>query len=697
MSKRKSQSRLKLRLFLPIATIIIISTTIVTILFVNSSIKTFNTQLENSLVLEVETITKMFERERELKLENVKKNLDVAHNMFYGREFYFTNEQTKAIVKNQISSQTHEEFIFNCYLDGELLNESSVFVDSITNLLGGTATIFQKIDSGYVRITTNVLDFDGNRAVNTYIPNSSPVIEAIEQGERYYGRAFVVNDWYITAYEPIYVNDKIVGILYVGNYEKDLDKLRSVLNNIKIGKTGYPFVFDKLGKLIIHPKIEGQNWADSTLFQDIVYSSDTIFRYDYQGMEKVAVVNYYEDFELFIAATLEINTESETFIRNTIIRSVLVGLITIIILLVILFFLTADRIYKYLQQLDLSKRRLKSTAEELEQSQDRFQKLFNSVGDSIFVTDMDENIIEINQASCNNLGYSKEEFLKMKITGIKSSEFAVHVGINRKKIIENGFLIYESEHLTKDGRKILVEIISRLIDYNNEKLVLSIARNITIRKETEKEILSTVIRTEERERARFAKDMHDSVGPLLSTIKLYVNELNSSAIDADERNEFVGEVNSIIDESIRTIREISNNLMPLTISKYGLINALESFINKVNKTDKINIIFKKVNFEQRLDPNTELILFRVITELINNTLKHANAQNINIDLEKSIDKVNMHFKDDGVGFDIEQIMELEHKGMGLRNIISRIKSISGSFLLDSAVGEGFKIDVSIEL
>jgi PAS domain S-box-containing protein len=697
MSNSESQFRLKLRLFFPIAIIIVLIISIATLLFINSSIKAFNQQLENSLTLEVETITKMFERERQLKLEKVTINLKVARNLFDDSKFEAGFSQKEVIVSNQNDKTEHNEILNDWYLDGALLGEDNSFVDSVTNLLGGTATIFQKSDSGYVRISTNVMNLDGTRAINTYIPNNSPVIQSIEKGETYYGRAYVVNDWYITAYEPICIEGEIIGILYVGNKEKDLDKLRAILFDVKIGKTGYPFVFDKDGNIIIHPEIEGQNWKDSTLFKTIVENANGVVRYTYQGDKKLAVVKYFEDFEFYVAAAININDENKSFVGKTILLSSLVAMLTIIVLLVFLYFLTADRIYRYLQQLDISRRRLKTTTEKLEKSEDRFQKLFDSAGDSIFVTDINENIVEVNNASCINLGYTREEFLEMEIRDIKTPKSAMQVSENRKKIFENQVFTYDSEHLAKDGRKISVEIMSRLIDYNDEKLVLSLVRNITQRKETEKEILSTVIRTEERERARFASDMHDSVGPLLSTIKLYVNELKSSTIEREEREEYVNEINSIIDESISSIRVISNNLMPLTISKYGLIRALETFFEKVNKTDKIVITFDKINMNQRLDPNMELILFRVISELINNTLKHAKAKNIRIRLENANENIEMSFKDDGIGFDVEEVMIKEHKGMGLRNIISRIKSINGAYEFKSSLNNGFSININIEL
>ena len=74
----------------------------------------------------------------------------------------------------------------------------------------------------------------------------------------------MVNDWYITAYEPIYSGKELVGILYVGNPEKDLQKLREILHNLKIGKSGYPYAFDKYGTLVIHPANEGQDWQEET-------------------------------------------------------------------------------------------------------------------------------------------------------------------------------------------------------------------------------------------------------------------------------------------------------------------------------------------------------------------------------------------------------------------------------------------------
>lgn len=270
------------------------------------------------------------------------------------------------------------------------------------------------------------------------------------------------------------------------------------------------------------------------------------------------------------------------------------------------------------------------------------------------------NIIEVNKAACNSLGYAGNELLNMNISEIKTSKNA--------------------------------SVIQKLQSY-----ILSIARNISERKKVERRVLNAVIQTEERERERFAKDMHDGLGPLLSVIKLYVNELTDGGLEKDEKKEMVKYVDELIDEAILNTRTISNNLMPRIINDYGVAKAIQSFCDKINKTEKINIHFRSTNIDNTLDQNVQLILYRAVSELINNTLKHAFAKNIYIDLNKEGNKISLTFSDDGKGFEVDNIMKNKCLGMGLRNVISRIKSINGNCKFFSSPGTGFKITIEIDL
>jgi PAS domain S-box-containing protein len=131
--------------------------------------------------------------------------------------------------------------------------------------VGGTCTIFQRIEGDrLLRISTNVLDKDGKRGVGTFIPADSPVAKAILSGRPYKGRAYVVDDWYITAYEPI--QDKegaVIGALYVGVKEQGSLSLEDEIKQIKVGETGYVYIMDSRGNLIIHPAKQGENILNS--------------------------------------------------------------------------------------------------------------------------------------------------------------------------------------------------------------------------------------------------------------------------------------------------------------------------------------------------------------------------------------------------------------------------------------------------
>jgi signal transduction histidine kinase len=151
----------------------------------------------------------------------------------------------------------------------------------------------------------------------------------------------------------------------------------------------------------------------------------------------------------------------------------------------------------------------------------------------------------------------------------------------------------------------------------------------------------------------------------------------------------------MLDQAVTSTREISNNLMPRVIHEYGLIKALESFSHKVNQTKKLDIRFEHSGIDGTLDNDIQLILFRVISELINNTLKHARANNIRIKLTKEEDHISLAFEDDGVGFNADKVMNNPRTGIGLKSIISRIKSVNGRVIFKTFEGHGFKIYIDI--
>jgi len=687
----------KLKLFYPVFIGFLVAIAVTTIFMVNISRNAIYELTRSQLQLEVETIKKMFERERELKLEKVKSDLKVVHEFFYDHKLSFASKKQHIDAIDQITKEIVPVTIQSLQLNGEDVFESSAFPDMTHDLIGITTTIFQKTDSGYLRLSTNVLNDKGERAVGTFIPNESPVVKTIEKGQTYYGRAFVVNDWYITAYEPIYLNNEIVGMLYVGDKEKDLDKLTAILNSLDIGATGYVAVLDVNKQLLIFPPGRAEPFKDQKLLAFLSAQNDTVFKYQSSSDKNLYLLasTYYKDFELFITSIVPAGELTEQPIKNIILGAILIGLVVTVFFVMTILLTTTKRVYRLLDAIDKSQAKLKSAHLALELSEENFKTLFNNSSDEIIVTDMDANIIEVNQVACDSLGYTRDEFLGMSIRELKSPKYVHQVTENRETTISKGNHMFESENVTKSGKVVPVETKSRLFEYKGEKAILSIFRSIEERKELERKVLSAVIKTEEKERERFAKDMHDGLGPLLSAIKLYVNELNDADTSVEEKEGYIDQINDMLDQAVTSTREISNNLMPRVIHEYGLVRAVEAFSEKVNITKKLHIDFDYSGISESLDKDLQLILFRVISELINNTIKHANARHIKIKLAKDNEQISLAFEDDGIGFDMNEVMNNPKTGIGLKSIISRVKSVNGRVIFKSFKGHGFKIFIDI--
>ncbi len=217
-----------------------------------------------------------------------------------------------------------------------------------------------------------------------------------------------------------------------------------------------------------------------------------------------------------------------------------------------------------------------------------------------------------------------------------------------------------------------------------------------VRQKAERRVLNAVIFTEEKERKRFAKDLHDGLGPLLSTAKMSVSAVKGGEINEQFKGIYDNAIQAI-EESISSLKDISNNLSPHILSNFGLYKALRSFTKKIEQTGKIRIDFNSNLKEQRFENNVEVILYRTICELIVNTIKHAKAQKILISLDRVDDMLKLNYLDDGVGFNFNEVFEGKTDGMGLNNIRSRIASLNGSFDVDSWPNEGIIITIQIKL
>lgn len=207
-----------------------------------------------------------------------------------------------------------------------------------------------------------------------------------------------------------------------------------------------------------------------------------------------------------------------------------------------------------------------------------------------------------------------------------------------------------------------------------------------------KRLLSAVLRTEERSRSDFAKELHDGMGPLLSSAKMSLSAISTENM-SEEQQQILQNSRFLIDESIRSVREISNNMSPHILTDFGLAQGVRNFASRISQLHTTAIEFTTNLGKERFDNDTEVVLYRVICELINNSLKHSGCSKIEISLLLDKTTLSLEYCDNGCGFNMA---EIGSTGMGLSNIISRIDTLNGEIKINSEKGGGMRALVHID-
>ena len=208
--------------------------------------------------------------------------------------------------------------------------------------------------------------------------------------------------------------------------------------------------------------------------------------------------------------------------------------------------------------------------------------------------------------------------------------------------------------------------------------------------EQQKVLLNASIRLQEEERQRIAADLHDDAGPLLATARLYLNE-NLVNQDKATQLQSIYQARQILDDTIQLVRNISHSLMPPTLKNFGLESAVNDLFQKISGSGSINASSRFHDYKERLKPEKELIVFRVVQELINNILKHSSSSFIHLTQNSHGDKFFFRIHHDGRGIiqsDFDKLNK-SHIGLGLKNISSRLKVAHGSINFEKDVSQTY--------
>ncbi|MBI2281894.1 MAG: sensor histidine kinase [Bacteroidetes bacterium] len=210
--------------------------------------------------------------------------------------------------------------------------------------------------------------------------------------------------------------------------------------------------------------------------------------------------------------------------------------------------------------------------------------------------------------------------------------------------------------------------------------------------EADKLRFKEVIEAEEKERARIAQELHDGLGQLLSTARLNVASLEDVVTEVDKPD--LERSLKIIDEACVEVRNISHNMMPSALIRLGLIPAITELVNNVNSAKGIKIDFES-NVDSSLGQSLDITIYRVVQEILNNMIKHAKANHINISIKKNDDDLAISMTDNGVGFNTNELEE--SKGLGWKNIFSRVSMLDGSIKLESELQKGTMVFINLKL
>lgn len=300
-----------------------------------------------------------------------------------------------------------------------------------------------------------------------------------------------------------------------------------------------------------------------------------------------------------------------------------------------------------------------------------YLKQHKNLADSIYRIETTARISEL------NLKYEKEKN--------EAKILSLDLNLKKSEYQRNAFLF------TAAG---IISLAIFILLYFRQKAAKEkiIAEHIILKLEEEKKLMAakSLVEGQEEERKRIARELHDGLGVLLSTTKMHFSALK---IASPENKPLFDKATQLLDQASTDVRRISHNMMPGLLTKLGLYEAVEDLFENLADNQELSVICNITGEQERLPENKEIMLYRVIQEMVNNTLKYAQAKNLEMQIQILPSKLDISYSDDGIGFDVEE--KIESQSIGLKSIQSRINFLNGTVQIDSKPGNGVKYDIMI--
>ncbi|MFI5128501.1 MAG: ATP-binding protein [Chitinophagales bacterium] len=272
-------------------------------------------------------------------------------------------------------------------------------------------------------------------------------------------------------------------------------------------------------------------------------------------------------------------------------------------------------------------------------------------------------------------------------TGKKSAKIMLQQAQLREKSTLNSLLIVAGVCL----------LIISMLTYRTYLQKNKIQRQRISELETEKKLTATeaVLKGEEQERTRLAKDLHDGLGGMLSGIKYSFQTMKGNLVMTPENHQAFERSMDMLDSSIKEMRRVAHNMMPEALVKFGLDTALKDFCNDINQSGALHVSYQSIGIDKIvLEQTTAITIYRIVQELINNTMKHAAAKTAIVQVSKTNEEIAITVEDDGRGFD--PLILKGGKGIGWSNILGRVEYLKGKLDIKSEPGKGTSVHIEIK-
>jgi two-component system sensor histidine kinase UhpB len=347
----------------------------------------------------------------------------------------------------------------------------------------------------------------------------------------------------------------------------------------------------------------------------------------------------------------------------------------------------------------------KRAEEELREAEERYQVIFEQAADSIVLIDGDTGaLVEFNERAHQHLGYTREEFEKLKIPDFEVIEPAEDVAEHIKKIIKEGADTFETKHRTKGGETRDIQVTSRAISIHEKSYIQSMWRDITERKRAEEQLRRSeeqlrnladhLQSVREEERTTIAREIHDDLGQTLTALKMDISWLGKKLPkDQETLLEKTKAMTKLMDMTIKTVKRISAELRPGLLDDLGLAAAIEwqteEFQNRTGIKCKLTIDPEDIT----LDEKRSTAIFRIFQETLTNIARHAKATRVTASLKEEDDKLELRVRDNGKGITKKQISD--PKSFGLIGMRERVHPWGGEVKIEGVPGEGTTVTVRI--